>query len=278
MVIVFGQPGNADWLPAFQRVSGSEIRPITSNLLNQDVIVIPSTYEQMIFLALHLKANSPCKALVNTLTPRNIELLDNKCEFARFIQDQHLEEYTPPLLLMKSASTLTSSNKSVATNCKDKVDQFPCIFKKARSYGGIGSHICYSSREVNVLTAKTPEYLIQEYIEGSNEYSGHFLVENGQIRWRTYYMTQRESNVAYIQKGRMIEYATAMLAPRHEEILKQIFVALTYTGFCCVDFKIHQGKICIFEINPRLGGTLVHNTKDFSTACNVVKTMYADKI
>jgi predicted ATP-grasp superfamily ATP-dependent carboligase len=36
-----------------------------------------------------------------------------------------------------------------------------------------------------------------------------------------------------------------------------IFRALKYTGFACVDFKIKDGQPKIFEINPRLGGSLV---------------------
>ena len=40
---------------------------------------------------------------------------------------------------------------------------------------------------------------------------------------------------------------------------KLIYKFLAYTGVTCVDFKICDGKLKIFEINPRFGGTVVKN-------------------
>ena len=39
--------------------------------------------------------------------------------------------------------------------------------------------------------------------------------------------------------------------------LDQVFRVIGYTGFACVNFKMHDGVPKIFEINPRLGGSLV---------------------
>ena len=44
-------------------------------------------------------------------------------------------------------------------------------------------------------------------------------------------------------------------------IFSCIFNDLNYSGFACADFTIHNNKIIIFEINPRPGGSLIHNEK-----------------
>lgn len=41
--------------------------------------------------------------------------------------------------------------------------------------------------------------------------------------------------------------------------IKRIFKEINYTGMACVDFKIANGELKIFEINSRFGGTIVRN-------------------
>jgi predicted ATP-grasp superfamily ATP-dependent carboligase len=52
---------------------------------------------------------------------------------------------------------------------------------------------------------------------------------------------------------------------------EKIFTKLKYTGFACIDFKMINSKIKIFEINPRLGGTIVHDPEDFSTLIELIR-------
>jgi hypothetical protein len=44
--------------------------------------------------------------------------------------------------------------------------------------------------------------------------------------------------------------------------LEQIVKHCDYTGFCCIDFKIVDDKLYVFENNCRLGGSLIANIDD----------------
>ena len=46
--------------------------------------------------------------------------------------------------------------------------------------------------------------------------------------------------------------------------LERILIPCKYTGFCCIDFKIVDDKLYIFENNCRLGGSLISNINDLS--------------
>ena len=85
-----------------------------------------------------------------------------------------------------------------------------------------------------------------------------FLVHNGIIIHEIYYKS-RESQNYHISHGKKMRYTSVKL---DIPIFCKIFQLLKYTGFACIDFKIIDDNIKIFEINPRLGGTLVHNKND----------------
>jgi predicted ATP-grasp superfamily ATP-dependent carboligase len=47
------------------------------------------------------------------------------------------------------------------------------------------------------------------------------------------------------------------LAPHLETIFASVIKAFNYSGPACINFKIHDGVPKIFEIYPRMGGSLM---------------------
>jgi carbamoylphosphate synthase large subunit len=47
-------------------------------------------------------------------------------------------------------------------------------------------------------------------------------------------------------------------------VFNKIIKALNFTGFCNFDYRIRNGQIYIFEINPRYGASFVRNHPDFA--------------
>ena len=143
--------------------------------------------------------------------------------------------------------------------------QYPCIFKLAVTYGGHGSHICDNEYQLKCYETKNREYFVQELIYGPIEYAAHLFIVNSIIKFGVCYSISNKYKT-YIQKGKMDKYKKINnfdFTP-----FEQIFKVLKYTGFACIDFKITNSGIKIFEINPRLGGTIVHDKEDFQ---NLIK-------
>jgi hypothetical protein len=45
------------------------------------------------------------------------------------------------------------------------------------------------------------------------------------------------------------------------DIFDKIFIETNYSGFACIDFCIDNDIVKIFEINSRIGESLIHNTR-----------------
>jgi len=79
-----------------------------------------------------------------------------------------------------------------------------------------------------------------------------------------------DNNKNYIQKGKMSNYVK-VIDNRIDfcmDIFSKIFTKLNYTGFACADFKLYDDNLKIFEINPRLGGTIINDRLDFVELMN----------
>jgi len=259
MNVLFGKPKWTDWRLAIEKL------PITIHMLEFDNIsnvvkyikdnniniVVPCTFDQMFFLIDHKD-----KLNIKIACPNNkkaIKLLDNKYYFYNFM-NTNFKEYIPQNYISNCGSGKVTHNKV----------KYPCIFKLQKTNGGKGSFIIKNERELN-QSIKEKDYIIQEYISDPIEYSAHFYVDNKKILHSIFYcLENKEKN--YIQCGRLLEYTKVDSICL--DIFEKIFDKLNYNGFACIDFKLVNNKPKIFEINPRLGGTLLNDTNDFLEILN----------
>jgi predicted ATP-grasp superfamily ATP-dependent carboligase len=293
MSILFGTPTFPKWLTAISKHNNALHKIILSDLNNistiidlikqHDIfIIIPCTYAQMSFISKHkttLNDIGIYNILCNDSTINNIEILNDKCNFIKFMQsDQNLVNYIPKVLHLKHGSdNIALDQQQNEVQFPTDSITYPCILKKAISYAGNGSKIYTSKSQLisDKINLNTNDLIIQEYIAGSVEYGGHFLVINGHIIFKAYYSNTHASNQKlYIQRGHMNTYKKVNIDRNIELVFNDIFIKLNYTGFACIDFKIQNGNPTIFEINPRLGGTLVLDKQDLNKALTLLKWYY----
>jgi len=208
-------------------------------------IIIPLTYPQMNFVARHYdQLISRVDRIICDKDNNTIQLLDNKQEFYKLFS-----KYVSLVYILQ-----TDQVKQVI-----HPPQFPCIFKLAKSFGGDGSFIIHNQKEIDKIN-NTKNYVIQAYIRSPYEYSGHFYVKDGMIKFMVFYMMTNHEPT-YIQHGRLLKYDRIIEAPWTNTFV-EIFKQLNYTGFACIDFKVIDNNPIIFEINPRLGGSIVCTNED----------------
>ena len=169
---------------------------------------------------------------------------DNKYLFHLFAIDKGFTEFMPQIYLAQIGEQLTVHHPI----------EYPCIIKPTVGRGGVGIKIINSADE---LTELDQDYLIEEYIKGEDEYVTHYEVQQGKIIWAiTFTRAYPEMN---IKKGSIADFKVIKVK---KEPFDRIFRAMNYTGFACANYK-KTPCIKIFEINPRIGGSLVKYINDY---------------
>lgn len=276
--LLFGTPRWDDWIPNIivlrnteyiDNVYLVELKDLStvSQMVkdNKISLIIPCTFDQMRFLSQKRDELIKITEPICNDNHNKIELLDDKCKFIKFMISNGMDNLIPKVYKMKSNSIDIPINE---------YDGSPVIYKHPITYAGGGSKICHTIEEIDAATiASSHDYIIQQYIVGDTEYGGHMFVKDGTIRYSIYYLIKNNSKF-YIQYGRMFNYTRVYdFNKEYELMIEKIFKLLNFTGFVCVDFKIIDGSIKIFEINPRFGGTLLNNNADFTEMINKVVSL-----
>lgn len=171
------------------------------------------------------------------------DILDNHMEFIHWMQVFKLTEFIPKVY---------SDIEPI---------QFPCILKRnGRWNSGKGTSIIKFKREIK-------PGICQEIIYGDTEYTAHLALKNGVLLHSLIYKGKLPTE-DHIKRTPFTEYEKV----EHDisPILK-ILKDLNYTGICCPNYKIVDGVIKIFEINPRIGGSLIYSP-DLEDFLNTVKS------
>lgn len=178
---------------------------------------------------------------------RNVELLNNKCEFAKFMMQYFPDNIPATISIRTQTIDYLDPDYKLGTNRK-------MIKKRAIGFGGTGVSI------IQKLDIRENNFVVSDYINHKEYYSGHFLVHNGEILKQIFFRGHND-NPNLIRRGPITKYDTLTKEQMVENVnvFGEIFKRINYSGFACPEFTIVDGKIKIFEINPRPGGSLISN-------------------
>ena len=187
-----------------------------------------------------LKANN-----INFCIPsRNIfETFDDKTKFYKYMINNDFSEYIPKVYNLKGYNEII----------------MPCILKHNKSWYGRQTYIIKTERDIP-RDINLDEYAICEIIEGKIEYATHILANNGEII--------KELTIQHsFDRPVFVHGVTKKPTTSHEikinsnvlNIFKDIVKKSQYSGIICVDYKIVNNCPKIFEINPRVGGSLTRS-------------------
>ena len=164
-----------------------------------------------------------------------IEICDDKYLFDKTLTDKGFKEILPKI----------GHNLPV-----------PFFLKKRKDWGGSNSHLISNAEDEEKFRGliDSPDYMRQEIIEGRDEYATHILFRDHKIvRALTIKHTfpkrlsiNGQDKSVYSKIGRCAYLNT----------FSSILYAIGFEGLCCFDYKVVNGKPCLFEINPRFGGSL----------------------
>ena len=177
---------------------------------------------------------------------------------------------------------------------ENKLSQFiPCIYSKwcdrsadilviVKPRIGAYSYGVSKKKLYEVQDWEFDDHVVQEYIKDPIEYAGYFVAYNGNITHSFAYMGNHGNGEFIKYEGGVFDTTPKTRVTLDDKIVKELELFLKptfFTGTCCFDFKIKDGNLKVFEINPRLGGslTLEENKTDLTDIIRKLINIYDDR-
>jgi predicted ATP-grasp superfamily ATP-dependent carboligase len=189
-----------------------------------------------------------------------LKQLEDKKLFVDYVSKNNLKKFCPRIY---TKSCNRNEDKLVIVKPRDSAFSIGVYKKKLRELDD-----CEFDNNV-----------VQEYIYESKEYAGYFVSHNGNITNAFAYVGEYGNN-AYIKcaggKFDPTPQKRVVLNDKIKLVFEKFLKPCSYTGTCCFDFKIKDRKLYVFEINPRMGGSLnaPKNEKDLTSIIRDLMKIY----
>lgn len=182
--------------------------------------------------------------------PEAVAVCDDKALFNRRMCDSGLGDLVP---------TVFDSMPS----------RFPFILKRRQDEYGVHSHLVKGPDDVERLGAcvASDDYFMQDYVDGRMEYTTHILLRDGEIKYFVNVVFDMEED-RYVKGVNFTARSTTLNSdPRLIDTCADVVRAAGFmNGTCCVNYKLSAGRMKIFEMNPRFGGTLTNDLGNYLRA------------
>ena len=139
---------------------------------------------------------------------------------------------------------------------------FPCILKRTDLSASLGVAIVRSGPHLEELlrspTFEGRPYILQAAVAGNVEYATYCVCKVGHVLWNCTFATDIGDTVAIKREDNALRRHATVTSEAVVRQIETVLSPLAYSGPCNVDYKLSaDGRMQIFEINPRLGGTLM---------------------
>jgi biotin carboxylase len=188
--------------------------------------------------------------------------LGNKALFAAYLLTNSFAAYLP---------ILYGSEEAV---------QYPCVVKSLEFDGGSGIELVCDRSTLNQIIqnkeAHAEPFIVQAFISGEQEFVTHAILREGQILWHQtfcYYLGQ-EPVIRTATMTNTLETNRVLTPLSFLRVFTQIAQDINLSGPINIDYKMVENHPYLFELNPRLGGSLMRteNTDLLSAALSVIVT------
>ena len=206
---------------------------------------VNSNYKVIPLIVIGFLSFINCKNCVFINDIQSIDTLNNKVNFAKFMMNNFIDNISETFYYS------TDNEKYINPKYLKYSGQYALISKPSIGLSGNGVYL--------INTRIFPQNsIISKYIIHNSYYSGHILVNNGIIIKKIFFHKQNNEKY-HIERGAIKNYEVLENINVSTEVFDQIFFKLNYSGFACIDFCINENIIKIFEINPRIGASLLYN-------------------
>jgi len=244
-VILYGIP-YADWnatlsdrglwskVPGIGQVHRLPATPFGSRARAADVVIAMKTS--------HVVRRPGGRALEPTALA--LATLGDKAKFAAYMAANGFGDYCPRTYLDRHEAV------------------FPCVLKRLDLSASLGVAIAQSAKHLGeLLQTRAFEghpYILQALVQGNVEHATYCVCKDGRVSWSRSFATDMGSPAAIKREDNAVRRQAVDTPDAVLRQLETVLRPLAFSGPCNVDYKLtDDGRVQIFEINPRLGGTLM---------------------
>lgn len=246
-VILYGLP-YGDWNPTLSdRQLWQDLR-VVSELRRIPGVrwLLPWSTERTVVIPMKTSHTVDAPRRFRGLIPdrRSARILADKNAFQAYMAEKKLMAYAP--------ATYPDPDAAV----------FPCVVKRLDLSASIGVEIAASRAHLDEIQRSglftgRPS-LLQALVPGSVEYATFCICDGGRILWDCTFASTMSGPAVIKNEDNGKDRRTVTTPPAVLKQFETVLAPLNYRGPCVVDYKIlDDGRVQIFEINPRLGGTLL---------------------
>lgn len=239
------------WQPALQRVASAF----------PSCVLLETWPTKLIAKEGKKEGNWVCPFRVEDVGRGPAILCDNKIRFVQTLQRTTAARYLPPsVILTKDAKRHT-------------LLPFPFILKAEQGSGGKTVHLVLNYATCVQYLREYTRVVIQAVVRFRYVHSVHLYAVRGQLWHTVMYTRPVYRSTPIITRGPITNYVRdAQPVPALLSSVSAVLTALQYTGFACVDCTsdfdpehtvTQTPNFAVYEINPRVGGSLIENTPDF---------------
>jgi hypothetical protein len=142
---------------------------------------------------------------------------------------------------------------------------FPLIRKKRIDEWGLHSRIFLCEEELRCVDINDLSYFMQECISDREEYVTHLICISGVITYAVTLVNLHHGPLYIKGAGEQpikVKNIGGFVPPELSAILK----IMDYSGCACFNYKVIDGALFIFELNPRVGGSFTRVTDQYLEA------------
>ena len=154
---------------------------------------------------------------------------------------------------------------------------YPCVLKRLDLRNGEGVARIDTPESLAKHLARRPwrghDVVLQTWIGGSSEFVTHLVCDTGRILWHRTYRYDLSGGVSVRTSKRAGTMVPAEIGAADLATLARFLAPTGFSGPCNVNYKrTADGRIVVFEINPRFGGSLMRpqNRGDIAEALAVI--------
>lgn len=188
-----------------------------------------------------------------------LELLGDKGCFADYVEKQALGHLCP--VTYKSIESAT----------------FPCVIKRTNLNGGKGVELAASPQEAREIVEDGlfagHSWIAQAVVSFTVEYVVHCVCVQGRIIWYAAYAFGFEKQHIRTAGSPHCTFRLSTIPACVLRDLEALLLPLLFSGPCNVDCTWDdEGRLMVFEINPRMGGSLMSpaNRTDLAACLSVI--------
>lgn len=136
---------------------------------------------------------------------------------------------------------------------------YPYVWKRRQGAFGRECVVVDGPQVERDLDLADPDWFAQDLAAGMQEFATYMLRAGGQIRYVSTFIHQMGRTDAVLGDRHQPTVTHFRRGCPHGAVFAAILERLDYEGVACFDFKLVGERLQLFEINPRVGGSLLHD-------------------